>query len=588
MNKFLSVLLCLFFVLGTVACTPPAPSPATYEEQKTLYADIISQYTALLTAKHNGEELPTPDTANMDTRESAIAQALYGIVDHCKDAQATENLGYGYKDLDGNGTPELILLSKYNTIRAIFALSEGKPILLEALYDTTVGSFVFADQNRFLLARFEATDAVQEVTYYTCHVDGDKMVYDAVYGKVYDQEQKEVVEIFQDEDGTRTPIDEDTFRMLNWENEKASQNRSGPVHKLNAPLIRFPLSEDIVEPGLPIADFSDYAAIRKTYLAISTCLEEFQSSHWQRGEYDRLFSFPDDRSYEYYNRLLCAVYRNAGRIGYDEIDLNGDGQDELVLLNESYDIKAIFTRKDGIPTLLFAAFEYEFGWLDEEGLIHVDRNDYYELEYSLYEFKENGEYALRYSILANENGYYLTKDGKIEQMDYDTAMEQYYGNYACYAEPFDPNEHTRNASALTYTPIMEESDDLITAAVGESWYKYASLEKTTGKTSAYSNTYLSFENVTDTQMKVNVRYKFTYFYPDPDRDNYLLPDTTESFLTLSLHKENGSFAFDENGVKGRLEFGQRRLWLIIEESTDERFPAGHHCYEQHTSESTIQ
>lgn len=580
MKKLLSLLLCVFLLLGMVACTPPAQPPEqpekTYEEQKALYGDVISRYTALLTAKHNGEELSAPDTTNMNTRESAIAETLYGIVNACKDAQAAENLGYGYQDADGNGTPELFLLTKYNTIKAIFTLSENTPILLESYYGSAYGSFLFADKNRFLLTR--VNDSLSEGIHYICHVDGDKMTYDAIYGKTYDQDSGVLLETFQMQDGVRVPLDEDTYQMLNKEYQSAQVNISIPIFKISAPLIHYPLAQDIADEDLPAADFSDYAAICKTYLAISKCLTDFNSMKWQQGEYDHLFSFPNDRSYEYYNRLLNASHHNVGRIGYDEIDLNGDGQNELVLLNENYNIKAIFTMKNGVPVLLFSAFEYETCWLDAEGLIHVDRTDYYELEFSLYEFKENGEYALRYAIFKNKNGYYLTKDGKEEILDYDTAMEV-YGNYVCYTEPFDPNEHTRNVSALTYTPI-EEAADVITNASSLSWYRYASLEITTGKDLASGTSYLSFENVTDTQMKVNVKYVFTYFYPDPERENYMIPSETESSLIFTLRKENGNFVFDENGVKGRIEFGQKNIWLIIEESTDERFPVGHHCYEE--------
>ena len=44
---------------------------------------------------------------------------------------------------------------------------------------------------------------------------------------------------------------------------------------------------------------------------------------------------------------------------------------------------------------------------------------------------------------------------------------------------------------------------------------------------------------------------------------------------------NGVFVFDENGIKGYIEFGQAYQWLIIEQSTDERFPIGSHCFKKH-------
>ena len=180
MNKFLSFLLCIFMILCTVGC---AKNQKSYEEQKALYDDIIAQYTALLRAKHNGEELSFPNTENMNAQETAIAEALFGIVDACADEKAAEILGYGYKDIDGNGTPELILLNKHNRLRAIFTISDGAPILLEANYDMG-SSFGFVSKNRILLLRRSVTDRIEEGIVYMCHVDGDKMVCDYACGKV--------------------------------------------------------------------------------------------------------------------------------------------------------------------------------------------------------------------------------------------------------------------------------------------------------------------------------------------------------------------------------------------------------------------
>lgn len=608
MKKFLSVLLSVCLLLGVFGCVQsPQTQPQSTEQQtqaseqqtesteqpsstgyKALYDDIISQYTELLTAKHNGQEITKPDTENMDDRERAIAEATYGIVDACKRAEAIENLGYGYKDLDCNGVPELIILSYQISIKAIFTISNKLPVLLEASYGSN-GSFLFGSQNnRFFLSRSTVTNNIAEATFYTCHVEGDKMIYDAIYGKVYDQEKKTVLEIFQTVDGNRTSIDEDVFFNLDREYQKLRDTVDCTTDKLAAPRTHLFLEDTVTDPNLPIADFSSYAAIRKTYLAISECLDEFDSYAWCRGKYDNLFAFPSDRSFEYYNKLLHIAYSGGSDMGYDELDLNGDGVDELVLMTEDYSIKAIFTQKGGVPVLLESVtFGYHTCWLDEEGLIHVDREDYYELEYSLYEYTKSGKYNLLYSICVDEYGRYLTKDGKTEPIDYEASLELYDG-YVCYSEHFSPNEHTRNVSDLTYTALAEATEDIIEVATNKTWHKYASLDETTGKDFARSNTYITFENATDTQIEMNVKYNFIFSYPDPDREHYLLDDVTEATLNFTVRKEDGEFVFDENGVKGRVELGYRYVWIIIEQSTDERFVVGNHCYSSSSSESIIQ
>ena len=588
MKRILSMLLAVLLLLTAVACKKATPEEAEQPSVYAVYEDIVAEFTELLTAKHNGEVLETPNTEDMDERETAIAEALYGIVDGLDlDATYPSNLGYGYKDMDGNGTPEMFLISQYLRIYAIFTLSDGEPILLESC-NNLYSYIMFAGENRFLMGRYkDLEDSMEERTLYTCHLDGDEMVYDLVYGDVYkrSQNQREILERFQIVDGNRISIDEETFDELHWEHKEATSSSGGEyIEKLAAPYIHFPMNEPINTEGLPVADFSSYEAILKTYKAISDCYPEtFNYRLWLYGEYDNLFAFPNDLAFEYYMQLFNTIRGDGECLGYDEIDLNGDGQDELVLLDEDYSIKAIFTQKDGVP-VMWKAFAYGVCWLDEEGLIHVDDEKTLGLEYSLYEFTRGGEFNLMSSVLVTQRGRYLTRDGKTEKITFEESLE-WYDSYCGYPEYVEPNEYTRDVSSLTYTPLNQPTKDPVQAAVGKKWSHFARLEETTGKNSAHGNTYVTFENVTETQMDLNFQYKFTYYYKDPNQEStvpgvsYYIPDTTESSLKVTARKENGVFVFDENGIKGRIEFGELYQWIIIEESTDERFPVGHHCYD---------
>ncbi|MBE6670690.1 MAG: hypothetical protein E7593_00635 [Ruminococcaceae bacterium] len=578
MKKTLFITICLCLLLSVVSCKQKPQQVS----DKELYDDIISQYTELLTAKYNGEELPKLDTKGMDKREAEIAKTLHGIVNSCRSAEGAYNMGYGYKDMDGNGTLELLLMTKSTFIQGIFTISDGKPILLEA--NNNSGDIIyFAPRNRFFMVRSSENGNIVENTFYTCRVDGDKMAYDSVYGRVRDAEKSKILELFQIVNGKRIIIDEQTYDELIREYDKA--NKLGySDFKLSAPRIHLPLADNKTNKNLPVADFSSYSNILNTYKSISTCLDKFDTTEWTRGNYDNLFSFPDDVAFDYYNLLLYGSYCDHYYVGYDEIDLNGDGQDELILMNEDYRIKAIFTKKNGTPVML-AAFSNETCWLDDQGLIHVDKVEYNEVEHSLYEFTKNGDYNHIYSILLAKNGNrYLTKDGKTELITYEESMEIYYNDYFCYPEPFKAYEHTRNISGITYTPLTKTTEDLVKSGINQTWRKHANMERTTGKELSYSYTYANFENVTDTQMDVNFRYTFTYYYPDPDRDNYMLHNTTESFLKITAHAEDGVFVFNESGIKGRLEFGNMFLWIIIEESSDERFPVGAYCYSVYTDQ----
>ncbi|MBE6670691.1 MAG: hypothetical protein E7593_00640 [Ruminococcaceae bacterium] len=570
MKKTLFITICLCLLLSVVSCKQkPQQVP-----DKQLYNDIISQYTELLTAKYNGEELPKLDTKGMDKREAEIAKTLHSIVSACKDKKSAYNMGYGYKDMDGNGTPELFLMTKYTTIKAIFTISDGKPILLEANYEPD-GIIFFARKNHFYIMRSIENGSIEENTIYSCNVDGDKMEYISVYGAIYDREKKQTTETFQIVDGKRIIIDEETFDEL-YEEYGMATNPGYIYSKLSSPRIYLPLVNNDTDIDLPVADFSSYSAILKTYKTISTCVDDFSYLNWINGVYDNLFTFPNDLSFEYYNRLIYGAYGKDLFLGYDEIDLNGDGQDELVLLTENYNIKAIFTQKNGVPVLV-DAFLRGACWLDEQGFIHVDRNDGTELEYSIYEFTKNGDYNLLYSLLITETKRYYTENGKTKPVTFEESLE-YKDIFFCYPEILDPNEQTRNVSKLNYTPFTEITDDIVKAGFEETWYNGSDMEEATGKSGAKSSTYVTFENATDTQLGMNFKYVFSFYYPDPNKDNYYLVDKTESFLKITAHAEDGVFVFNESGIKGRLEFGNAYLWIIIEESTDERFPVGAHSF----------
>ena len=73
--------------------------------------------------------------------------------------------------------------------------------------------------------------------------------------------------------------------------------------------------------------------------------------------------------------------------------------------------------------------------------------------------------------------------------------------------------------------------------------------------------------------------EYPSYYPHPDNESYLGSTTTESSMMMIARREKGVFTFDTGAVKGRIEFGDECLWIIIDESADERFPVGYHCFE---------
>ena len=598
----IAVLLCLVIamLLLAVACkqTPPAQgttettetSQIPEEPQKTyqeLYADIISQYTTLLTAKQKGETLVAPNTDGMSADQAAIAQTVFRIVDGMNE-KYVERYGYGYRDCDGNGIPELLLFPDFGrAVMALFTVSDGKAVLLASnLTDPnnvylSNGNIFFSKSGLFLMMQREEDGSVATATYSCFRVAGDKLAYETVYGEVYDYEKKEILQNFQMVNGERVSIDREAFMELNLE---YTQIRDGftnmGILKLQAPCIYLPLVDQGIEETRPVADFSSYAAIIETVKAISASIENFSRQEWENGKYDHLFACATETDFDYYNRFLYIIYRGSySPFGYDEIDLNGDGKDELVFLTEDCTIVAVFTQKNGTPVMLKSLLQNEEGWLDENGYIHIDRSDYYELEYSVYKVTANGSFELVYNIFISERGdRYLTRDGKKEKITFVESLE-IYDEYCCYPPYLTPSEYSRTVTDLTYTPLCANDEDLYQKAVGKTWYKFTNWDDGTEKEWETAFTYVTFENATDDRIDVHFQYVLTSYYPHPDKENHIASTTTESSMMMIARKENGVFVFDTGAIEGRIEFGDECLWIMIDDSTDERFPVGSHCFE---------
>lgn len=609
----IAVLLCLVIsmLLSVVACkktpTPQGTTETTEtsqipeEPQKTyqeLYAEIISQYTALLTAKQKGETLVAPNTDGMDEDRAAIAQTVFQIVDRMNE-DYVEKYGYGYKDCDNNGIPELLLFPDFGrVVMAIFTVSNGKAVLLaSSLNDAdnvyfSNSNIFFSKSGLFLMKQVEENGNIKTATYSYFRVAGDKLAYESVFGEVYDYEKKEILENFQMVNGERVNIDCEAFMELSLEYTQIGEGRNLDILKLQTPCIYLPLVDQENGDDRPVADFSSYAAIIKTVKAISEddIFDAFNADKWRNGKYDHLYACPTETDFDYYNRFLYILYRGSySPLGYDEIDLNGDGKDELVFLTEDYTIEAVFTQKNGTPVMLKSLLQSEDGWLDEDGYIHIDRGDFYELEYSVYKVAENGGFELVYDIFVSERGgRFLTRDGKKEKITFEESLE-IYDEYCCYPERVDPNEYTRMVSDLTYTSLIEFNYDLVENAASDAktWLSSANWDGPAGtKTWFIAGTYVTFENLTDDSVDVNFEYVLTRYYPDPDRENYSLSETTESSLKVTAHRANG-FYFEEGSICGRIEFGSERIWIIIEESSDERFPVGYYCFKESDSQNII-
>ena len=154
--------------------------------------------------------------------------------------------------------------------------------------------------------------------------------------------------------------------------------------------------------------------------------------------------------------------------GYSVKDLNGDGVDELVLMNKDYYIMAIFSYYDGKPVLLGNYWERNSCWVDGDGLLH--NNGSSGADYStnaVYKIADGGD---RLELVAEfgTNGhewigevaytkYYKVVDGEkvsIKESEYSALAEQ----YEKYLGSVSGAEATKQYSGLRFTSLYTEAE----------------------------------------------------------------------------------------------------------------------------------
>ena len=103
--------------------------------------------------------------------------------------------------------------------------------------------------------------------------------------------------------------------------------------------------------------FGDYRDILNTISLLHSQGDEFDTS-----EYSDL----DEREREIYDNLSHFI---CGGSGYCIKDINNDGVDELIMLTEAWQLKGLFTLKDGLPILIEKC---DNGGIGDDGKIRTE------------------------------------------------------------------------------------------------------------------------------------------------------------------------------------------------------------------------
>ena len=168
---------------------------------------------------------------------------------------------------------------------------------------------------------------------------------------------------------------------------------------------------------------------------------------------------------------LSPIYKLT--CGYAQKDLNGDGADELILLNEDYTVIAIFSYADGKPVLI-GGLGYAFPdkrsyldncWIDGDGFIYdslYNRKTKYRVAQGGTSLEavadywpvDRVEYEPEFRVVTEY--YMLTGDEEIEitESEY-KALDDQHGKYL---GQYSGKDVTREYSGLEFIPLFNESE----------------------------------------------------------------------------------------------------------------------------------
>ena len=212
-----------------------------------------------------------------------------------------------------------------------------------------------------------------------------------------------------------------------------------------------------------VHDFArpNYGNEKESALAKNLGITDAKEKEWLSAISGSGFLFYDGRGEggALHHKLTC---------GYAIKDLNSDGIDELVLLDDDYKISVIFSMVGGNPILLDSYIPRGSCWIDGEGLLHVNGSGGADVfSNTVYRIANGGgslEMIVEYGLNGHEwigdvavTKYYRLVDGEevsILEEEYQELNKQ-YGTYL----GLDAGaSSTKECSGLQFTPLFTEAE----------------------------------------------------------------------------------------------------------------------------------
>jgi len=423
-----------------------------------MYSEIVEKYKYLVLYKYVNEELP-PIIGD----QPFYMDALYEVADQF---DPTKNFGYAFKDIDGDGYLELLLVESANRLYAMFTIINKVPALVTT-FQSGMGYLGNEGLIFFNNKKFDSSGGQIYLGYNMMHLVNGNLVgvtygwedADGDYGT-----QNDEIYYYISETGVKKEFSYDEYKAYKspYEYYWESPTRLTKLNnlKFNSALMETYLTQIT-------ADFSTYDSIIKTFGLMHSEVAggKFVRSKWIGGTYDNGMIFKSEEDFVIYNKILAAcvlVQNNQSAVfGYAKSDLNGDGTPELILLESKYHVLAIFTELDGKVVLLDSYNDFRTAFIDFSGRIHVQQriipgnkkdHEYFVYEIGMGKMITEVAVGVKFDHLGNKRKMYKIADKAhtdIEQSEWDTLYAQYVSDIG--TATFE--SYTKDKSGLIFIPV---------------------------------------------------------------------------------------------------------------------------------------
>lgn len=565
MRKIIAIILCVVMILGLCSCGDTEDTNKQNAESTTavddagepssVYDGVIGTFCELVSKKQNGEALPelSEDT---DATEKALVTAASAL--------EPEDAGYATKDINFDGVEELVIMSRACRLYALFTCFDDEVVLLMDLN----GSVSCIDEDGNVYASFYDKD---KYSIYMIKKINDGAMQGLEFGGVT---VDSVAQYYKIENGIKSEITRDQLFDMSEYYSNLTGTHNALVNKKTG--FRFvPVIDGAGGEAVSTLDFSSYDKILSVYRSIVDLMSGYSSTKWVNGEYDSMFSFADNETYDTFHAIFVGAldcrplklkdtkYANGGdnAYGYAKKDLNGDGIEELILLSDQFKMIAVFTEINGTAVFLQGTSST---WVDEKGLF---RKEKYtggmtgrDREFYLYEMS-GGEIKCKLAIgyranftLKKENWYKIERGVKT-----DITQEEGDGLYAQYdilPEGYMGREYMREFSGLEFVSLFEK-----TLATKEHLHKFENM-------SYINRGELEITSFSDNKVSFIYTCPFTIGNYDPENPDEI-PQTVTTVITSEASYKDGVYYFEKDGIKGNITFAVNAVWLDITASNNE-------------------